>query len=86
MSKDKIGLLNMELSMTLNEGFGLEVLCTGIFKNLLEVTQTEEKLVETLNKIDIALKEFMEEIDDKVDNLSDEVMSGIEKLIDEHSK
>ena len=86
MNKDKIGLLKMELSMTLNEGFRLEVLCTGIFKNLLEVTQTEEKLIETLNKVDIALKEFMEEIDDKVDNLSDEVMSGIEKLIDEHSK
>ena len=85
MSKDKIGLLNIELFMG-KEGFELEVLCTGIFKNLSEVTQTEEKLVETLNKIDIALKEFMEKIDDKVDNLSDEVMSGIEKLIDEHSK
>ena len=38
MDKDKIGLLNIELSMNLKEGFGLEVLCTGIFKNLLEVT------------------------------------------------
>ena len=51
MSKDKIGLLNMELSMKLDEGFGLEVLYTQTFKNLLDVTGTEKKLEETLQKI-----------------------------------
>ena len=86
MSKDKIGLLNMELSMKLDEGFGLEVLYTQTFKNLLDVTGTEKKLEETLQKINNEIQDFLNVIDEEVDQINDYMMDNIEKLIDENSK
>ena len=86
MSKDKVGLLNMELSMDLKEGFELEVLCTQVFKNLLDVIGKEEELAKMLERINDEIQNFLKEIDNEVDKISDCVMSELEELIDEHSK
>ena len=69
MSKMEIAkLLKVELTCdTENDGIGVETVCTQIFKELVEDTETQIEVTKAVKKIEDAIKELLESINDKLD-------------------
>lgn len=68
MSKMEIAkLLKVELTCdTENEGIGVETVCTQIFKELVEDTETQIEVEKAVKKIEDAIRELIESINDKL--------------------
>lgn len=60
-------LLKVELTCdTENEGIGVETVCTQIFKELVEDTETQIEVEKAVKKIEDAIGELIESINDKL--------------------
>ena len=60
-------LLKVELTYdTKNEGIGLETVCTQLFKELVEDTETQIEVAKAVEKIEDAIGELIESINDKL--------------------
>lgn len=60
-------LLKVELTCdTENEGIGVETVCTQIFKELIEDTETQIEVAKAVEKIEDAIEELLESINDKL--------------------
>ena len=60
-------LLKVELTYdTKNEGIGLETVCTQLFKELVEDTETQIEVAQAVEKIENAIDELMSKINDKI--------------------
>lgn len=60
-------LLKVELTYdTENEGIGLETVCTQLFKELVENTETQIEVAKAVKKIEDAIGELIESINDKL--------------------
>lgn len=60
-------LLKVELTCnTENEGIGVETVCTQIFKELVENTETQIEVAKAVKKIEDAIEELLESINDKL--------------------
>ena len=60
-------LLKVELTYdTKNEGIGLETVCTQLFKELVEDTETQIEVEKAVKKIEDAIGELIESINDKL--------------------
>ena len=60
-------LLKVELTCdTENEGIGVETVCTQIFKELVEDTETQIEVEKAVKKIEDAIGELIESINDKI--------------------
>ena len=60
-------LLKVELTCdTENEGIGVETVCTQIFKELIEDTETQIEVAKAVEKIEDAIEELMSKINDKI--------------------
>lgn len=60
-------LLKVELTCdTENEGIGVETVCTQIFKELVEDTETQIEVEKAVKKIEDAIRELIESINDKL--------------------
>ena len=68
MSKMEIAkLLKVELTYdTENEGIGLETVCTQLFKELVEDTETQIEVAKAVEKIEDAIEELIESMNDKL--------------------
>ena len=66
-------LLKVELTCdTENEGIGVETVCTQIFKELVEDTETQIEVEKAVKKIEDAIKELIESINDKISDKEEE--------------
>lgn len=66
-------LLKVELTCdTENEGIGVETVCTQIFKELIEDTETQIEVAKAVKKIEDAIKELIESINDKISDKEEE--------------
>ena len=77
--RDNIGEYPVYSSQTINEGMLGKI-------DTYDYDGTEKKLEETLTKINNEIQEFLNVIDEEVDQINDYMMDNIEKLIDENSK
>lgn len=60
-------LLKVELTYdTENEGIGLETVCTQLFKELVEDTETQIEVAKAVEKIEDAIEELIESMNDKL--------------------
>lgn len=60
-------LLKVELTYdTKNEGIGLETVCTQLFKELVEDTETQIEVAKAVKKIEDAIEELIESMNDKL--------------------
>lgn len=60
-------LLKVELTYdTKNEGIGLETVCTQLFKELVEDTETQIEVAKAVEKIEDAIEELISQINDKL--------------------
>ena len=60
-------LLKVELTYdTENEGIGLETVCTQLFKELVEDSETQIEVAKAVKKIEDAIGELIESINDKL--------------------
>lgn len=60
-------LLKVELTYdTKNEGIGVETVCTQLFKELVEDTETQIEVAKAVKKIEDAIEELIESINDKL--------------------
>ena len=60
-------LLKVELTYdTENEGIGVETVCTQIFKELIEDTETQIEVAKAVEKIEDAIEELIESMNDKL--------------------
>lgn len=60
-------LLKVELTYdTKNEGIGLETVCTQLFKELVEDTETQIEVAKAVEKIEDAIEELIESMNDKL--------------------
>lgn len=60
-------LLKVELTYdTENEGIGVETVCTQLFKELVEDTETQIEVAQAVEKIENAIDELMSKINDKI--------------------
>lgn len=60
-------LLKVELTYdTENEGIGLETVCTQLFKELVEDTETQIEVAKAVEKIEDAIEELISQINDKL--------------------
>lgn len=60
-------LLKVELTYdTKNEGIGVESVCTQLFKELVEDTETQIEVAKAVKKIEDAIEELIESINDKL--------------------
>lgn len=60
-------LLKVELTYdTENEGIGLETVCTQLFKELVEDTETQIEVAKAVKKIEDAIEELIESMNDKL--------------------
>ena len=60
-------LLKVELTCdTENEGIGVETVCTQIFKDLVEDTETQIEVAKAVKKIEDAIEELIESMNDKL--------------------
>ena len=60
-------LLKVELTYdTENEGIGVETVCTQLFKELVEDTETQIEVAKAVKKIEDAIEELIESINDKL--------------------
>ena len=68
MSKMEIAkLLKVELTYdTENEGIGLETVCTQLFKELVEDSETQIEVAKAVEKIEDAIEELISQINDKL--------------------
>ena len=68
MSKMEIAkLLKVELTYdTENEGIGVETVCTQLFKELVEDSETQIEVAKAVKKIEDAIEELIESMNDKL--------------------
>ena len=60
-------LLKVELTYdTENEGIGVETVCTQLFKELVEDTETQIEVAKAVKKIEDAIEELIESMNDKL--------------------
>ena len=60
-------LLKVELTYdTENEGIGIETVCTQLFKELVEDTETQIEVAKAVKKIEDAIEELIESMNDKL--------------------
>ena len=60
-------LLKVELTYdTENEGIGVETVCTQLFKELVEDTETQIEVAKAVEKIEDAIEELISQINDKL--------------------
>ena len=60
-------LLKVELTYDAkNEGIGVETVCTQLFKELVEDTETQTEVAQAVEKIENAIDELMSKINDKI--------------------
>ena len=60
-------LLKVELTYdTENEGIGVETVCTQLFKDLVEDTETQIEVAKAVKKIEDAIEELIESMNDKL--------------------
>lgn len=60
-------LLKVELTYDAkNEGIGLETVCTQLFKELVEDTETQIEVAKAVEKIEDAIEELISQINDKI--------------------
>lgn len=60
-------LLKVELTYdTENEGIGVETVCTQLFKELVEDTETQIEVAKAVEKIEDAIEELIESMNDKL--------------------
>lgn len=60
-------LLKVELTYdTKNEGIGVETVCTQLFKELVEDTETQIEVAKAVKKIEDAIEELIESMNDKL--------------------
>lgn len=60
-------LLKVELTYdTENEGIGVETVCTQLFKELVEDTETQIEVAKAVEKIEDAIEELIKSINDKI--------------------
>lgn len=60
-------LLKVELTYDAeNEGIGVETVCTQLFKELVEDTETQIEVAKTVKKIEDAIEELIESMNDKL--------------------
>lgn len=63
----KAGLLRIELIYDEeNEDIGLEAVCTQLFKKIVEDTETQIEVTKTVEKIEDAIEELINNINDKI--------------------
>lgn len=66
-------LLKVELTYdTENEGIGLETVCTQLFKELIEDTETQIEVAKAVEKIEDAIEELIESMNDKLGDKKEE--------------
>lgn len=66
-------LLKVELTYdTENEGIGLETVCTQLFKELVEDTETQIEVAKAVEKIEGAIEELISQINDKLGDKKEE--------------
>ena len=80
-------LLKVELTYdTENEGIGLETVCTQLFKELVEDTETQIEVAKAVEKIEDAIEELIESISGKsvvtmnIEKVTSEVTGGIYRM------
>lgn len=60
-------LLKVELIYdTENKGIGVETVCTQLFKELVEDTETQIEVAKAVKKIEDAIEELIESMNDKL--------------------
>ena len=60
-------LLKVELTYDAkNEGIGVETVCTQLFKELVEDTETQIEVAQAVEKIEDAIEELIESMNDKL--------------------
>lgn len=60
-------LLKVELTYdTENEGIGVETVCTQLFKELVEDSETQIEVAKAVKKIEDAIEELIESMNDKL--------------------
>ena len=60
-------LLKVELTYDAeNEGIGVETVCTQLFKELVEDTETQIEVAKAVKKIEDAIEELIESMNDKL--------------------
>lgn len=60
-------LLKVELTYdTKNEGIGVETVCTQLFKELVEDSETQIEVAKAVKKIEDAIEELIESMNDKL--------------------
>ena len=60
-------LLKVELTYdTENEGRGVETVCTQLFKELVEDSETQIEVAKAVKKIEDAIEELIESMNDKL--------------------
>ena len=60
-------LLKVELIYdTENKGIGVETVCTQLFKELVEDTETQIEVAKAVEKIEDAIEELIESMNDKL--------------------
>ena len=60
-------LLKVELIYdTENKGIGVETVCTQLFKELVEDTETQIEVAKAVEKIEDAIEELISQINDKL--------------------
>lgn len=63
----KAGLLRIELIYDEeNEDIGLEAVCTQLFKKIVEDTETQIEVAKAVEKIEDAIEELIESMNDKL--------------------
>lgn len=66
-------LLKVELTCdTENEGIGVETVCTQIFKELIEDTETQIEVAKAVEKIEDAIEELISQINNKISDKKEE--------------
>lgn len=66
-------LLKVELTYdTENEGIGVETVCTQLFKDLVEDTETQIEVAKAVKKIEDAIEELIKSINDKLGDKKEE--------------
>ena len=66
-------LLKVELTYdTKNEGIGVESVCTQLFKELVEDTETQIEVAKAVEKIEDAIGELISQINDKIGDKKEE--------------
>lgn len=66
-------LLKVELTYDAeNERIGVETVCTQLFRDLVEDTETQIEVAKTVEKIEDAIEELIKSINDKIGDKKEE--------------